>query len=91
MNTAKDLKLVRGEAKAFMRDAAQLPLVLTVYQVQEILGISRAKAYELSRRNGFPAVRIGRVIRIPRDAFFIWLEAQTLQGGQGNEGRPGSG
>ena len=35
-----------------------LPLMLTVPQVAEVLGISRAGAYELVRSQGFPSLRL---------------------------------
>lgn len=46
---------------------------LTVGEVAALLRIGRSKAYELCRQPGFPAVRVGRVIRIPREAFLAWL------------------
>ncbi len=55
----------------------ELPLVMRVADVQRALMISRLKAYELVHQAGFPAVRIGRAIRIPRDAFIRWLHEQT--------------
>ncbi len=52
---------------------ARLPLMLTVEQAREVLGIGRSLAYgEVRRylatdgREGIPAVRIGSAIRIPR-------------------------
>jgi excisionase family DNA binding protein len=65
-----------------MISAAELPLVLRVSDVQRILGIARVTAYELVQREGFPVVRVGRAIRVPRDAFLRWLEA----GGQDGRG-----
>lgn len=58
-----------------------LPLVMRVEDVQRALDISRLKAYELVHQAGFPTLRLGRCIRIPRDAFLRWLEAQTGQEG----------
>ncbi len=53
----------------------QLPLILDVPDVQSILGISRAKAYELCHMQGFPAIWVSnRRIKISRKAFFEWLE-----------------
>ncbi len=45
-----------------------LPLTLKVEQVAEILQVVRNTAYNLTRQEGFPAVRVGvkRVV-IPRD------------------------
>ncbi|MCL2298948.1 MAG: helix-turn-helix domain-containing protein [Firmicutes bacterium] len=41
------------------------------------MGISRPKAYELTEREGFPCIRVGRRKVIPVDGFRRWLEAQT--------------
>jgi excisionase family DNA binding protein len=54
-----------------------LPPVLTVAQVQEVLGLGKAKAYEVVHQAAFPALRFGKVIRVPRDAFFRWLEERA--------------
>jgi excisionase family DNA binding protein len=51
----------------------ELPLVLKADDIQRILGLSRVKTYELLHQEGFPTVRIGRVIRVPREGFFAWL------------------
>jgi excisionase family DNA binding protein len=54
-----------------------LPLVLTMRHIQEITGLSKPKVYELPHMRGFPVVRFGRAIRVPRDKFFAWLDAQA--------------
>lgn len=54
--------------------ATDYPLVLTVNDVASILNISRAKSYEIVHSHGFPLKSIGRSLRIPRDAFFRWLD-----------------
>ncbi len=54
-----------------------LPAVLTLRHVQDVLGISRPKVYELAHTRGFPVVRFGRAIRVPREAFLRWLDQQT--------------
>ena len=62
------------ERRAAIEEAvAGLPLMLTVEQAREVLGIGRSLAYgEVRRylatdgREGIPAVRIGSAIRIPR-------------------------
>lgn len=54
-----------------------LPLMLSVPEVAEVLGISRAGAYELVRSKGFPKVKIGNRIVIPKDKFIQWIEDQT--------------
>jgi excisionase family DNA binding protein len=52
------------------------PLILTVKDIQEILGIGKRVAYELMERKDFPMVRIGRLKRVNRDSFFNWIEQQ---------------
>ena len=54
-----------------------LPLTLTAPEVGEVLGISRAAAYELVRSNGFPRMIIGTRILVPRDKFIQWIDEQT--------------
>jgi excisionase family DNA binding protein len=59
-----------------------LPLVLNVEEVAKIMHVSRQTAYELVHSQGFPAVRVGRCIRVPREAFLTWLNAEASQVGQ---------
>ncbi len=54
-----------------------LPLMLSVPEVGEVLGISRAGAYELVRSKGFPHMKIGTRILVPRDKFLAWIDVQT--------------
>lgn len=46
--------------------------VMNVAELSETLGISKPKAYELVRQDGFPVVYIGKRIVIPIDAFNNW-------------------
>ncbi len=55
----------------------ELPLVLTMRHIQEITGLSKPKVYELAHTRGFPVVRFGRALRVPRDAFLRWLNEQA--------------
>ena len=50
---------------------------LTVAEVKTYLNISQAAAYALTRRRDFPVCRFGGSIRIPRNAFLIWVEKMT--------------
>ena len=56
-------------------DYDSLPLILDVTDIQGIMGISRASAYELVHTPGFPVVRSGRLIKISKKAFFNWLDS----------------
>ncbi len=59
------------------RNYDDLPLMISVPEVGKVLGISRAGAYELVRSTGFPHIRIGNRIVVPRDKFIEWIDAQT--------------
>ena len=48
----------------------------TVQEIQDILGISRATAYNLVKKEYFKTVRIGCTIRISKKSFDEWLDSQ---------------
>ena len=48
----------------------------TVDEIQDILGISRASAYNLVKKGLFHYVRIGCTIRISNNSFDEWLDSQ---------------
>lgn len=53
----------------------ELPLVLDVKHISQIMGISKVSAYELVHSDGFPAIQMkGRLIKVSKRAFFDWLE-----------------
>lgn len=56
---------------------------LTVHEVALYLRIGRTKAYELCREPGFPALRVGRTIRVSRDGLRGWVRKQEQQGWPG--------
>jgi excisionase family DNA binding protein len=60
-----------------MKSTTDYPLILTVDHVSEIMGVSKRIAYELMEYKGFPLIRIGRLKRVNREAFFGWLEKQA--------------
>lgn len=49
-------------------------LTYTIEQVSELLGISRATAYQLARDGVIPARRLGRRWLVPRKALHDWLD-----------------
>ena len=54
-----------------------LPLMLSVPDLTEALGISRAGAYELVKSEGFPTLHIGNRILIPKDELIAWIKHST--------------
>ncbi|MBR5222032.1 MAG: helix-turn-helix domain-containing protein [Clostridia bacterium] len=63
--------------KCIYKNYDDLPLMLDAKVLSNVLGISRSSAYELLKKEGFPALRIeGRVV-VPRDKFIEWVEQNT--------------
>ena len=60
--------------KETFKSYEELPLMLSVPEMAAALGISRAGAYELARSEGFPALRIGNLIVIPKDELRKWIK-----------------
>ena len=59
----------------------ELPLMLTVADVADVLGIGLAHAYEVVRRQDFPNITLGSRIIVPRDKFIQWIEEKTGEKG----------
>ena len=55
------------------RDLSDLPMTLRVEDLMPLLGIGRNTAYELIRSGQIRSVRVGRQIRIPREALLEFL------------------
>ena len=51
-----------------------LPLARTVLEAGQVLRVGRSVTYELVRSGQLRSVRIGRSIRIPRDALVEYLQ-----------------
>lgn len=57
---------------------------MSVQELSHELGISKPKAYELVKSEGFPSIQIGRRIVVPTDGFKRWLARQTGDDGRNN-------
>ena len=44
----------------------ELPMMLSVSQVAKVLGISHTRSYELVNEKGFPKIKIGTRIVVPK-------------------------
>lgn len=55
----------------------ELPLMLSVLEVSAVLGISRAGTYDLVKSDGFPSLKIGSRIVVPKEKFIEWVNSQT--------------
>ena len=55
----------------------ELPLFLNAETVASVLGVSPSSGYELMHESGFPSLRIGNRIVVPKDRFIQWVEQNT--------------
>ena len=60
--------------KVTFKSYEELPMMLSVLEMAAALGISRAGDYELVRTEGFPALKIGTRIVIPKDKRKEWVD-----------------
>lgn len=59
-----------------------LPLFLNAELVSKVLGVSPSSGYELMHEPGFPVLKIGSRMVVPKEKFVVWVEEHT-KGGEG--------
>lgn len=55
----------------------ELPLFLNSETVAKTLGVSSSSAYELMHEPGFPVLRVGSRIVVPKEKFIQWVVEHT--------------
>ena len=58
----------------------ELPLFLNAEMVAKVLGISISSTYELMHETGFPTLRVGSRIVVPKEKFIEWVMRGTKGG-----------
>ena len=58
-----------------------LPLFLNAEMVSAVLGIAPSSTYELMHEAGFPTLRVGSRMVVPKEKFVQWVETHTKGGG----------
>ena len=69
----RKMRLKQSEFKSY----DELPLFLNAKIVAQVLSISLAGTYELLHREGFPVVKIGSRLVVPKEKFLAWVEEQA--------------
>ena len=59
------------------RSFEELPAMLTAAELAGALGISKAGAYTLIHSKGFPTLRIGKRLMVPKDKLTAWIDRNT--------------
>lgn len=54
-----------------------LPLFLNAEMAAALLGVSISSMYELMHEKGFPVLRVGSRLVIPKDKLRAWVEQNT--------------
>ena len=54
-----------------------LPLFLNSETVAKVLGVSPSSGYELMHEPGFPVLRIGNRMVVPKEQFIQWVKEHT--------------
>lgn len=63
-----------------IRSYDELPLFLNAETAAKLLGVSISSMYELMHEKGFPVLRIGSRLVIPKEKLQAWVE-QRIGGG----------
>ena len=58
-----------------------LPLFLNANLVAQVLGVSPSSTYELMHEPGFPVLRVGSRMVVPKEQFIRWVTEHT-EGGE---------
>jgi excisionase family DNA binding protein len=72
--------LIADECGPQQGQAGLEPLLLRVTDVALVLGIGRTKVFALLAAGELPVVRLGRSVRIPREALERWVRERTDKG-----------
>ena len=59
----------------------ELPLFLNAKTVAKVLGVSQSSGYELMHEPGFPVLRVGNRMVVPKEQFIQWVTEHT-EGGE---------
>jgi excisionase family DNA binding protein len=54
-------------------------LAYRVPEAADAIGVSRAQAYELIKKNKIPSIKIGSSIRVPVDALRDWIARRLAE------------
>ena len=54
-----------------------LPLFLNSATVAKVLGVSPSSGYEFMHEPGFPVLRIGNRMVVPKEQFIQWVKEHT--------------
>ena len=66
--------------KSIYTNYDELPLLLNVKQLADLLGVADSSVYELVQEDDFPSLRIGKRIVVPKEELRKWISAHAKGG-----------
>ncbi len=79
VGSQKILQEVQYE-KSEYKSYDDLPLFLNAELVSKVLGVSPSSEYELMHEQGFPVLKVGSRMAVPKAKFVQWVELHTMGG-----------
>lgn len=62
-----------------IRSVDELPILMTAEDVAATGLCGRNKAYDILNTDGFPAIKVGKKLLVPKDAFVAWIRDQVAK------------
>ena len=59
------------------RSYDELPLFLNAKMVAQVLGVSPSSGYELMHEPGFPVLKVGSRMVVPKEQFIRWVQERS--------------
>jgi len=63
----------------------ELPVMLNAETLAKVLGVAPSSAYELMHEKGFPVLKVGNRLVVPKEDFISWVRANTGSAGAEND------
>jgi len=79
-NTVVSMHQLESEdTQCEIKNASELPFCMGVMDVAKAMGIGRNVALNLVHSEGFPKIRVGRRLIIPKESFLNWLNSKAIE------------
>lgn len=61
--------------KSIYQSYDDLPLFLNAELIAKVLGVAPSSAYKLMHEKGFPVIRVGNRLIVPKEIFREWVDS----------------
>ncbi len=66
--------------ESIYKNHEELPQFLNAETIAKVLGVSPSSGYELMHEAGFPVLKVGSRMLVPKEKFILWVEKHTMGG-----------